>query len=104
MVLVHHAREFGRPANDLYRVTICGCINVGPEFIIATNRDGKIQIKFREHTHKVCRTTLRSVDRVQNSAIGISGRQWPVFSEIRKLRTDRKSKYSDFFGRDAAVP
>ena len=104
MVLVHHAGKFVRPANYLYWVTICGRVNIAPEFIIATDRDGEIQIKFREHTHQFCRATLRGIDHVQNSPAGIGGRQWPIFSEIRKLRTDRKSKYSDLFGRDATVP
>src|SRR4029077_3827042 len=39
-----------------------------------------------------------------NPPTGIDGRPWPIFGEVCKLRTDRKSKYSDFFGRDAAAP
>src|SRR5262249_10827963 len=41
---------------------------------------------------------------VQNPPTGIGGRQWPIFSEICKLRTYRKSKYPDSFGLDAAAP
>jgi hypothetical protein len=104
MAFVHHAREFVRPANDLYWVTVCSRVNVGTEFIIATDCDSEIQIKFRKHTHQFRRAAFRGIDRVQNPPAGISGRQWAIFSEIRKLRTDRKSKYPDFLGRDTVAP
>src|SRR5215510_5697004 len=104
MVLMHYARKLVRPANDLYWVTICDCVNLGPEFIIATDGNGKIEVKPREHTHQFRRAALSSIDHVQNPPPGIGRRQWPVFNEICKFRTHWKSKYPDFFGRDAVAP
>jgi hypothetical protein len=96
-------REFVRPANDLYWVTICGRVNVGPEFLIATDRDGEIQIKFREHTHQFCRATLRGIDHVQNPPTGIARRQRPICGEICKCGTDRKAEDLDLVRRNSAT-
>ena len=104
VILVHHARKLVRPPNDLQRMTIRGRFDFRPEFISAADSHGKIYAKFREQTHQFWRATLGSMNHVQNPPTGIGGRQRSIFSEVCKLRTDRESKYPDFFGGDAAAP
>ena len=85
MVLVHHAGEFVRPANELYWVPICGGVNVGPEFISAADCHRKIEIKFREQTHQFRRATFGCMNHVQNptTRIGAGERSGPVFDFFR---------------------
>src|SRR5262249_1552434 len=44
------------------------------------------------------------INHVQNSPSGIAERQWPICSEICKLRADGKTECLDFFRRNTAAP